>query len=334
MNKVFIFFPIFLTSLIFAQQLPQGTLEKVLTEQIRRAKPVVGISFSPDGKTLASKSSNGNVIFWNLEDASIVHKIKGSTSNGSAVYISETVVAVSKGKSEIFLYDLSKKEEIFSKMFTGIRISDISAYGSKVAIAGGGSKKAMDGQGGYVILWDTQTGQSSFVKTEGRNASCYGVSFSPNGKFVAFGDRNAGISLWEVSGKKVTRLVKDHIFDVGGNKSNLILSTSFSPDGKYVIGGGYATKILVWDLESKKRMHVLSHEKEITSVVFSPNSEFIASTSKDETICIWNVKSGFKTSLKGNEHGSPNAALFSPDGQHVAVGTEKGAVVIWKLTSK
>ena len=61
---------------------------------------------------------------------------------------------------------------------------------------------------------------------------------------------------------------------------------------------------------------LIGHTEYVTSVVFSPNGETIASTSNDKTIRLWNTNMGehLKTLIGHIEN--VNSVVFSPDGNH------------------
>ena len=49
----------------------------------------------------------------------------------------------------------------------------------------------------------------------------------------------------------------------------------------------------LWDISSGECCHqLLGHKKSVTTVAFSPDGEIIASGSVDETIKLWDVKTG------------------------------------------
>ena len=80
------------------------------------------------------------------------------------------------------------------------------------------------------------------------------------------------------------------------------------------------------------------HTDSVNSVVISPDGKFIVSGSSDDTIKIWDIKTGecLKT-LEGHEN-SVNSVAITPDGKYIvsgdnySFGEEKGGTIkIWDL---
>jgi WD40 repeat protein len=70
----------------------------------------------------------------------------------------------------------------------------------------------------------------------------------------------------------------------------------------------------------------IGHSSWVTSVAFSPDSKYLASSSYDKTVKLWSVEwQKDVTTLKG--HSSHiNSIAFSPDGKYLASGSEDKTV--------
>jgi len=88
----------------------------------------------------------------------------------------------------------------------------------------------------------------------------------------------------------------------------------------------------VWDAKSGERLHRLTrHTKRVRSVAFSPHSRMIASGSFDQTIRIWDAKTG--EVVHSMAFGAyVLSVMFSPNGLHLATGMGKG-VEVWDVRS-
>ncbi|KZP16022.1 hypothetical protein FIBSPDRAFT_68467 [Athelia psychrophila] len=76
------------------------------------------------------------------------------------------------------------------------------------------------------------------------------------------------------------------------------------------------------------------HTLVVTSVVFSPDGQHIASGSYDNTIRIWDVTTGALIAGPFEGHTSPvSSVAFSPDGQHIASGSWDSTIRIWDATT-
>lgn len=75
----------------------------------------------------------------------------------------------------------------------------------------------------------------------------------------------------------------------------------------------------------------VGHTSSVTSVVFSPDDSLIASGSEDQTIKLWDTKTGTELlSLRGHIF-NVNSVAFSPDGKILASGSGilKGEIKLW-----
>jgi WD40 repeat protein len=74
------------------------------------------------------------------------------------------------------------------------------------------------------------------------------------------------------------------------------------------------------------------HSRSVRSVTFSPDNRFLASSSADRTIKIWDLEAqqvARTLSLGSNVRSQANAIAFSPDGRYLASGSLDGTVKLW-----
>lgn len=69
-----------------------------------------------------------------------------------------------------------------------------------------------------------------------------------------------------------------------------------------------------------------------SSVSFSPNGQFVASTGKDGLVCVWDQLKGysFPVELRGHRGGTVDA-VFSPDGMLIASAGADSDIFIWDI---
>lgn len=88
---------------------------------------------------------------------------------------------------------------------------------------------------------DANLATSFFTKILG---SIWSVTFSPDGKFLAIGDTNDVISLWEVASRKEILTFKGH--------TNRVRSVVFSPNGQTLASGSDDSSVRIWDISNGK----------------------------------------------------------------------------------
>jgi WD40 repeat protein len=72
----------------------------------------------------------------------------------------------------------------------------------------------------------------------------------------------------------------------------------------------------------------LQHQQEIVAIRFSPDSQYIATASEDQTVKIWETATGHLISTLTHQ-ASVHTIAFSPDGMYLATGCGNGVVSAW-----
>lgn len=96
---------------------------------------------------------------------------------------------------------------------------------------------------------------------------------------------------------------------------------AFSPNSKYIATAGSYDRILnVWDLSSGRTItSFAAHQLEINSVQYSSNGRYIATSSEDSTIKVWNAYD-FSLLYTIKRPKPELAVIFSPDGKFLVAG--------------
>jgi WD40 repeat protein/serine/threonine protein kinase len=108
------------------------------------------------------------------------------------------------------------------------------------------------------------------------------ASFSPDGQWIATGDLDGGITLWQVkSGGRVRRTLRGHSASVKG--------LSFHPDGTRLVSCSVDGQVKIWDWREGVELLNLAAPGHgiLWSVLFSPDGRMIAAAGGDGNITIW-----------------------------------------------
>lgn len=154
------------------------------------------------------------------------------------------------------------------------------------------------------------------------------LAYSPDGKFLASGDRQGQLSLWEAqSGKLLWHR------SLQKAKAEEVEFVSFAPDGNHIAAVTTFSGATIWQTGSGKRVDVIEAPTLVSSsAAYAPGGKFLAMAG-EQGIGLYRVPGYGKISaITGFE--SPAAPLaFSLSGHWLVSGHTNGEVRLWEMTS-
>ena len=281
-----------------------------------------GVTFSPDGRTLAIQGWYSAIHLWDLDTGSLV---TSSTGNRLIRGISDAPDADSSPRTNSGLVLKVRVDCFIPDMGSNPRtlIDHSPLEGEKIVFSPDGTLLAESGSWRKtIVLRDAKTG--NYLRTLTAPISIEDIAFSPDGTVLALGSRGPGtLYLWDLETDELQVL---------GKHEHHITSVAFSPDGTLIASAGYHDhSIHLWDVETESLLHTLrvrTHTAE--SVAFSPDGTLIASTDgKDARL--WDVKTGqFLRRFTGHSHFVKSVA-FSPDSNTLATGSIDSTARVWDV---
>ncbi len=276
---------------------------------------VNSISFSPDGKTIASGSFDNTVKLWNVEGKQLF-TLTGHTDVVHSVSFSpdgKTIASASRDKT-IKLWSIEGKELLTLTGHTNTVYS--------VSFSTDGKTIASASRDKTIKLWSVKGKQLLTLTEHTEGVNC--VSFSPDGKTIATGSFDNTVKLWSVEGKQLQTLI---------GHTDGIMSVNFSPDGKTIASGSFDNTVKLWSVEGKQLQTLTGHTVGVNSVSFSPDGKTIGSGSFDKTIKLWSVEGKQLQTLIGHTVGV-NSVSFSPNGQTIATASRDNTIKLWSVEGK
>ncbi|MCZ8026033.1 MAG: hypothetical protein O9332_11605, partial [Microcystis sp. LE19-10.1B] len=302
-------------------------LQKILVEG-RESNRLVGhndgvwsVSFSSDGKTLATGSEDKTIKLWNVETGQEIRTLKGHDWFVNSVSFSpdgKTLVSGS-GDNTIKLWNVETGQEIRT-----LKGHDSAVY--SVNFSPDGKTLVSGSEDKTIKLWNVETGQE--IRTlKGHDSTVISVNFSPDGKTLVSGSGDNTIKLWNGStGQEIRTL---------SGPNDIVWSVSFSPDGKTLASSSEDKTIKLWNVETGKEIRTLKgHDRDVTSVNFSPDGKTLVSGSGDNTIKLWNVETGQEIGTLRGHNGIVSSVSFSSDGKTLASSSYDNTIKLWNVEGK
>ncbi|MBE8988331.1 NB-ARC domain-containing protein [Nostoc sp. LEGE 12450] len=315
------------------------------TLSIGEIKQVWTISFSLNGKTLASGSSDKNpsgidehhnIRLWNIESGLLL-KILGTYKNGHKNQLRS--VAFCTHPEHLLISGADDHAIKVWDVNTGKCQKTIQGYTNRiwsVAFSPDAKLLVSGSEDNKIRFWNIQEGKwdKKFPITHSKHTDwVWSVVFSPKGNIVASASEDNTIRLWRLQDGKwqeEANLKEQH--------TDRVRTLAFSPDGKKLVSGGNDRRIILWDVEKRKFIKNLDefskgHTNRVLSLAFSPNETLIASSSRDKTIRLWNYET-YEVNILGEHDNQVHSIAFSPNGNYLISGGFDHKLKLWDVRTK
>jgi WD40 repeat protein len=280
--------------------LAAGKLRQKLPLSSENNPGVCGAAFSADERRVAVAESSINrrthrILVWDL-DSSKSRVLWSEEKEFRSFYFEPVVIFSPDGKRLIGChYDqILRCWEIESgkllwqsekKNWSPLIV--FSADGRTVMIPSGIGTNGIN-------VWDAATGKLLESKKPPKEA-LFPIGISPDGRFLAFQTGKEEVVLWELGKEKVSfRFPRPpHRRDdpIYFQPNRLPTNFAFTPDSKGFIRRAGALQR--WDLATGKPLYTETenwgHTEDMTRLLFSPDRRLLASSSKDQTVRLWNL---------------------------------------------
>jgi WD40 repeat protein len=302
---------------------PPGGLARAGTTRFRHGSVVTSLSFSRDGKVLASAGWDATVRLWGPGTGEELCTVELPTKVLCAALSPDGKVVFSAGADRVVrLSDAKAGRQLWAVAAHTSQISSVAfTPDGKIAVSAAESLR----------LWDVATGTQRKALIGGGSAVS-AVAFSPDGKLMASADEAStapdgtarwAVRLWVTSSGRL-------LASLGGHPAP-VLAVAFSPDGKRLAAGA-GNVVRLWDVPGRKELRVLAgHGGTVTSVAFAPDGKTLASATGrpkgDGSARLWDVESGRE--LRRFPVGFLGTVAFAPDGKALAVAAGDAAVRLY-----
>ncbi|MGW0484230.1 nSTAND1 domain-containing NTPase [Nonomuraea sp. NPDC003214] len=297
---------------------------------------VYATAFSPDGRLLATGSTDRTLRLWDL---SAPHRpallaTAGSRAEGvlSAAFSPDGRMLATGGEDDLArLWDVSVPGRPRQVATLAGHTGDVR----RVVFGSGGRTLVTAGHDRLVRLWDvTDPGAPELLTAlDGEQESSPAVALAPGGRTLATAGSDGPIRLWDLGDPR--RPVP--LGTLRGH-TGPVLTAAFSPDGRTLATGSFDDTLRLWDVADPSRPKPLATLTEegggIAAAAFSPDGRTLATGGYDFAVRLWDVAdardAGDPITLRGHAD-TVFAVAFSPDGRTLASAGRDATARLWDV---
>lgn len=288
---------------------------------------VFGVTFSPDGHTIASLEKNGRIKLWDRETGSL-RRTLGVSSQGTNGELAAGVYALAYSpdgsrlagpgpKNSLVLYDAAS-----GKIALRLEGDPGAVQGLTWSPDGQTLVAAVSAHG--MRVWETREGRLTRPFLGRHGGPVASVAFSPDGLTVATASYDKTVQIWAPASFEPTarRIFNGHTDEVR--------AVAFSPDGKRIASAGLDRTVRIWEVATGQEVAVCrGHTGRVISLAYSPDGERIVSGGADETARVWDASSGQPLRTFKGHTDEIRAVAYSGDGRDIASAGADSTVKVW-----
>jgi WD40 repeat protein len=313
----------------YGDPLPPGAVARLGSARTRHN--ATGLTWAPDGKTLASAGADGVVRVWDAEDGREVRHYKTATSISlnSVLYMPNgKSLAALGGDGAVHVWDLATAREVRT-----VSPGAVVGIGLPGRLALGPDDGAVTAVGfdNVCRVVDLSTGKTVRETTVVAAARPVLAIVSADGRRFATWTGQAGelLTVWDVAGGK------ELFHTTTGFK--FVNALAFSGDGATLAALGAAeAQLVTWDVDAGKELRRYDGVSPSDLAVFSPNGKYLAARGLDRVIHLWGLASGkelrqFEAPPYRSVFASAMGAMvFSPNGKKLAA-CQGSTIRLWDV---
>jgi WD40 repeat protein/tRNA A-37 threonylcarbamoyl transferase component Bud32 len=329
------------------------------------ASDVAHVHLSPDGRTLAYRLTDLEVVLTDLDTGKVRAVLRGHERPVHNIDFKADGKQIVTGSDEqsYRIWDVAsgqlirqiplRKDHLFWVHFSGdgrrmtraepdsetLEILDVASEKTLAAIPDGRKRLQcvhLDQHGDRLVtveaypsctlrVWDAVNAHE-LCALRGHTNAITRFAVSPDGQFIATSSRDQTVGVWDAATGRSLAMLRGH----RGSVSRV----AFSPDGKRLVSASEDHTIRLWDPHSGDALAVLSgHTAEVLGIEFAADGQTLVSISRDGTIRLWDMCTVESSGVLRGHATFVYSVAYHPDGEHVASASWDGTARIWNVTT-
>lgn len=249
----------------------------------RVTSSVYALRFVPDRNLLLIGQNQEGVQVIDLSNKQILKSVAlPKVAIFDIVYTSDKVyVALGNGGVCVLNSQTFELETIIRKSDQSARCLAFNKFSNELAV----------GYSDNVVRIFDATSMAVKYELKSHTNSVFTVAYTPDGKLLLTGGRDAHLRVWEVEHQYKERgYLIAHMYTIN--------HITFSPDGRHFATCSMDKSIKVWDAETFKLLKVIdkvrnaSHGTSVNKLFWSAHKNQLVSCSDDRTISVWDINLG------------------------------------------
>ena len=288
---------------------------------------VIAVAFSPDGRLLATTSTDQTVRLWDAASHQpLGDPLTGHTGRTTDVVFSPDgkLLATTSDDQTVRLWDAASRQPL------GDPLTGHTGRTTDVVFSPDGRLLASASADETVRLWDVASHQPLGPPLTGHTDEVIGVAFSPDGRLLATTSADRTVRLWDVASHQP-------LGDPLTGHTDTVRDVAFSPNGRLLATTSNDRTVRLWGVASHRQQGppLTGHAYTVNNVAFSPDGTTLATASLDRTVRLWDVASHqpLGDPLTGHTD-EVNGVAFSPDGTLLATTSSDLTVRLWRVARR
>jgi WD40 repeat protein len=284
---------------------------------------VYSVAVSPDGRWVVSGSNDMTVRLWDTNSGEEVSPpMQGHADAIYSVAFSPNVTRIASGSADntVRLWDMTSGHQVLPPL------QGHTHAVSAVKFNPDGSRIISSSYDKTIRVWDSLDGRVILQPLRGHNNAILSIAVSPDGEWIASCSSDQTIRVW-VAETGVHRLC----LQLSQQKQyGHPMEVVFFPDSTHIASMWADNRVRLWDTISGALLSVSSEHKDSFCMTISPSGEQLAIGYDDATIGLWNIifeSAEDGPSHKHNSNGHTTRAIFSPDGNQIALITNDDVTI-------